>query len=74
MNIGRRRAGGDFFKCETLPVFYRIPCASGRRAGKMNRVLPVRTGIVELEGIGHFPHLEAPAAVLKELPAFHARI
>ncbi len=45
---------------------------SGRHLVKRFReVLPAQKDIIELEGIGHFPHFEVPATVLKYFFEFH---
>jgi pimeloyl-ACP methyl ester carboxylesterase len=38
---------------------------------RFRELFPAQTDIVELEKIGHFPHLEAPAAVLDKFFEFH---
>ncbi len=45
---------------------------SGRHLVKRFReVLPHQTDIIELEGIGHFPHFEVPEVLLKHFLEFH---
>ena len=45
---------------------------SGRHlVARFRELLPAQTDIVELENIGHFPHLEAPAVVLDNFFEFH---
>jgi pimeloyl-ACP methyl ester carboxylesterase len=38
---------------------------------RFREVVPNQTDIVELEGIGHFPHWEAPEIVLDNFFEFH---
>ena len=45
---------------------------SGRHlVARFRELFPERNDIVELESIGHFPHLEKPAAVLNSFLEFH---
>lgn len=45
---------------------------SGRHlVTRFRQLVPQQTDIVELDNIGHFPHLEKPEAVLKHLREFH---
>ncbi len=41
---------------------------------RFREIIPEQTDIVELNGIGHFPHLESPDAVLKAYVEFRGRI
>lgn len=48
---------------------------SGRHlVERFREVVPEHKNIVELVGIGHFPHLEAPKAVLRELWKFYGNM
>lgn len=48
---------------------------SGRHLVKRFReVFPEQTDIIELEGIGHFPHFEVPEILLKHFLEFHKMI
>ncbi len=48
---------------------------SGRHlVNRFRELVPEQQGIVELEGIGHFPHFEAPEAVLGQYQAFREKI
>lgn len=47
---------------------------SGRHMAERYRELVPDPDVVLLEGIGHYPQVEAPDAVVRELLAFHARI
>ncbi|HEY8561793.1 MAG TPA: alpha/beta hydrolase [Pyrinomonadaceae bacterium] len=45
---------------------------SGRHlVERFRQIVPRQTDIVELEGVGHFPHLEAPEIVLDNFFEFH---
>jgi pimeloyl-ACP methyl ester carboxylesterase len=47
------------------------PVSGAHLVKRFREVVPQQTDIVELEGIGHFPHWEAPDAVLENFFAFH---
>jgi pimeloyl-ACP methyl ester carboxylesterase len=48
---------------------------SGRHlVERFREVVPAQTDIVELEGVGHFPHFEAPETVLDNFFEFHHKI
>lgn len=47
---------------------------SGRHMAERYREGVSHPDVVVLEGIGHYPQVEAPAAVVRELRAFHARL
>jgi pimeloyl-ACP methyl ester carboxylesterase len=38
---------------------------------RFREVVPDKTDIIELEGIGHFPHLETPEIVLEKFFEFY---
>jgi pimeloyl-ACP methyl ester carboxylesterase len=38
---------------------------------RFREVVPAQTDIIELDGIGHFPHLEVPRVVLDNFFEFH---
>ena len=40
---------------------------------RFRQVVPHQTDIIELEGVGHFPHFEAPEKVLKYFLEFHEK-
>ena len=47
------------------------PVSGAHLVRRFREVVPDQTNIVELPNIGHFPHLEAPVAVLGELHKFY---
>jgi pimeloyl-ACP methyl ester carboxylesterase len=47
------------------------PVSGQHLVERFRESVPEQKNIVELAGIGHFPHLEAPAAVLRELSKFY---
>ena len=47
---------------------------SGRSMAQRFRELVREGDIVELEGIGHYPHCEAPEAVLQAVLSFHEKV
>ena len=48
------------------------PISGERLVERFREIVPDQKNIVELPGIGHFPHLEAPHDVLARLLAFHS--
>ena len=49
------------------------PVSGEHLVERFRQVVPGQKNIVELPGIGHFPHLEAPHDVLANFLAFHSR-
>ncbi|MGI8789074.1 MAG: alpha/beta fold hydrolase [Pyrinomonadaceae bacterium] len=47
------------------------PVSGAHLVERFRRVVPQQTDIIELEGIGHFPHFETPALVLEKFFEFH---
>lgn len=48
---------------------------SGRHlVERFRELIPDQANIVEVDGVGHFPHLEAPEAVLQELSKFYDHV
>lgn len=47
------------------------PVSGAHLVKRFREVVPHQKDIIELEGIGHFPHFEAPETVLKEFLQFH---
>lgn len=50
------------------------PVSGAHLVRRFRRLVPHQTDIVELEGVGHFPHFEAPEKVLKAFFEFQAKI
>lgn len=50
------------------------PVSGSHLVQRFRELIPNQTGIVELAGIGHFPHLESPRRVLDEYLHFRERI
>lgn len=50
------------------------PVSGAHLVERFREIVPQQKDIVELEAIGHFPHLEAPGAVLEKYFEFRARI
>lgn len=50
------------------------PVSGSHLVKRFRELIPNQTGIVELPGIGHFPHLESPDRVLDEYLHFRGRI
>lgn len=50
------------------------PVSGKHLVERFRDVVPEQKNIVELPGIGHFPHLESPNAVLEHFLAFHDRL
>jgi pimeloyl-ACP methyl ester carboxylesterase len=48
------------------------PVSGKHLVDRFREVVPAQENIVELPGIGHFPHLESPRKVLDEFLRFHA--
>ncbi|MBC7900434.1 MAG: alpha/beta hydrolase [Saprospiraceae bacterium] len=48
------------------------PVSGKHLVNRFREVVPRQTNIIELGGIGHFPHFEAPEIVLKHFFEFHA--
>ncbi|HNQ15402.1 MAG TPA: alpha/beta hydrolase [Pyrinomonadaceae bacterium] len=49
------------------------PVSGGHLVARFREVVPHETDIVEMEKIGHFPHLEAPGKVIETYLAFRRR-
>lgn len=47
------------------------PVSGKHLVERFRKIVPDQADIVELPGIGHFPHLEAPETVLKKFREFH---
>lgn len=47
------------------------PVSGAHLVRRFRQILPHQTDIIELENIGHYPHFEAPQAVLREFLKFH---
>ena len=50
------------------------PVSGKHLVERFRQVVPDQTNIIELPGIGHFPHLETPDIVIKHFMGFHDRI
>lgn len=50
------------------------PVSGKHLVDRFREVVPDQTNIIELPEIGHFPHIEAPAIVIKHFLRFHDRI
>lgn len=48
------------------------PVSGKHLVDRFREVVPDQTNIIELPGIGHFPHLEAPDTVVKHFFSFHS--
>lgn len=50
------------------------PVSGAHLVARFREVLPTQKDIIELDGIGHFPHFEMPETVLEKFLEFHSKV